>query len=80
MGGIISEKYIGRPCPETTKADSDLDDVAHSLDMINNYGGWDKVQQLLKVVKDIADKHSKWLSGLCLEACTCTVDTSFELI
>ena len=59
MGGVISEKFLGAPCPESTRPDSDLDEVAHSLDPVNNYGGWDKVQALLKVVKRIADKHGE---------------------
>lgn len=58
MGGLISEKYVGAASPSTTGAgDSDLDDVAAALDLANNYGGWDKVQELLKVVKGVSDKH-----------------------
>ena len=41
--------------------------VAHSLDLINNFGGWDKVQAMLKTVKGIADKHSEYnWEGVCL--------------
>jgi aryl-alcohol dehydrogenase-like predicted oxidoreductase len=60
LGGIISERFLDAPEPESTRPDADLDDVAHSLDLVNNYGGWDKVQALLKVVKRIADKHGGW--------------------
>lgn len=57
MGGVVSEKYLKIACPETTKPDADLDDVAHSLDLVNNYGGWEKVQKMLAAVKKVADKH-----------------------
>ncbi|GFH06605.1 aldo_ket_red domain-containing protein, partial [Haematococcus lacustris] len=58
MGGLISEKYLGRPCPSTSgEVDPDLDDVAAAVDLANNYGGWAKVQALLRVVSSIAQKH-----------------------
>lgn len=59
LGGVISEKFLGAPCPESTRPDADLDDVAHSLDLVNNFGGWGKVQSLLQMVKRIADKHGE---------------------
>lgn len=58
MGGLISEKYIDAPAPETTILDSDLDDAPYTMELVNNYGGWNKVQTLLKAIKAIADKHS----------------------
>jgi len=58
MGGLVSEKYVGAPLPSTTGApDPDLDDPAAVLEAVNNYGGWDKVQALLREVKAVADKH-----------------------
>ncbi|KAL6758295.1 radial spoke protein 5 [Haematococcus lacustris] len=58
MGGLISEKYLGHPCPSTSgEVDPDLDDVAAAVDLANNYGGWAKVQALLRVVSSIAQKH-----------------------
>lgn len=59
LGGIISEKFLGAPEPESTQPDADLDDVTHSLELVNNYGGWEKVQNLLQVIKSIADKHGE---------------------
>lgn len=66
MGGLISEKYLGLACPEITKGDSDLDSVASCLDMVNNYGGWGKVQEMLAVVKGIADKHDVKMQAVAL--------------
>ena len=59
LGGVISEKFLGAPVPESTQPDPDLDDVAHSLDLVNNYGGWEKVQALLKLIWGIAGKHGR---------------------
>jgi hypothetical protein len=45
MAGLMSEKYLGVPAPSTTGAsDPDLDDVAAAMDLVNNYGGWEKLQ------------------------------------
>src|SRR6516165_674212 len=55
LGGLLSEKYLGRPEPRR----SDL--VTASLqkykNMIDAWGGWALFQQLLAVLKQIADKH-----------------------
>lgn len=58
MGGLISEKYLGVPCPSTAVPDPALPCVAHAVDYIDAYGGWTKTQGLLKAVKSVADKHS----------------------
>lgn len=55
MGGLINDKYVGNYCPDT--ADDNLVDVAYCVDLINELGGWGVVQNLLSVVKKIADKH-----------------------
>lgn len=57
LGGLLNEKYVGVQPPDTSVADEDLPDVAYCVDLINNYGGWSKVQALLSTVKKIADKH-----------------------
>ena len=55
MGGLLSEKYLGRPEPRR----SDL--VTASLqkykNMIDAWGGWGLFQELLAVLKEIAGKH-----------------------
>ncbi|GAX80302.1 hypothetical protein CEUSTIGMA_g7740.t1 [Chlamydomonas eustigma] len=66
LGGLISEKYLDAPCPETTQTDPDLDDVAHCIDMVNNYGGWENIQALLRLIKAIADKHSVKMQSVAL--------------
>jgi len=55
LGGLLSEKYLGGPEP----ARSEL--VTASLrkykNMIDAWGGWPLFQELLAVLKQIADKH-----------------------
>ncbi|KXZ53326.1 hypothetical protein GPECTOR_7g1220 [Gonium pectorale] len=57
LGGLLSDKYLGAPPPDPVKGDPDLDSVPACLDMVNNIGGWSKLQGALAVVKAIADKH-----------------------
>jgi len=66
MGGVISEKFVGAECPDTTRADAELDDVADALDQINDYGGWGKVQGLLRTVQGIARKHGVAMQAVAL--------------
>lgn len=55
--GLVSEKYLGAPCPDTAVPDPDLDEVGAALEIVNNYGGWPRIQRLLQEVKKVADKH-----------------------
>jgi len=55
LGGLLSEKYLGRPEPgrgELTTAS-----LQKYKNMIDAWGGWALFQELLAVLKPIADKH-----------------------
>jgi len=55
LGGLLSEKYLGRPEPgrgELTTAS-----LQKYKQMIDAWGGWTLFQELLVVLKRIADKH-----------------------
>src|SRR6266849_6244516 len=55
LGGLLSEKYLGRPEPgrgELTTAS-----LQKYKQMIAAWGGWNLLQELLVVLKRIADKH-----------------------
>jgi len=55
LGGLLSEKYLGRPEPgrgELTTAS-----LQKYKQMIDAWGGWALFQELLAVLKRIADKH-----------------------
>jgi aryl-alcohol dehydrogenase-like predicted oxidoreductase len=55
LGGLLSERYLGRP--EPARGDLNTASLQKYRNMINAWGGWALFQQLLAVLKQIADKH-----------------------
>jgi aryl-alcohol dehydrogenase-like predicted oxidoreductase len=55
-GGLLSEKYLGKPEPRS----GDLTTVSLKKykKMVDSWGGWQLFQELLTVLKQIANKHS----------------------
>lgn len=53
-GGILSEKYLGQPEPRLLNTAS----LRKYKNMIDAWGGWELFQELLAVLKQIADGHS----------------------
>jgi aryl-alcohol dehydrogenase-like predicted oxidoreductase len=55
LGGLLSEKYLGRPEPRRPElATASLQKYKN---MIDAWGGWALFQELLAALKQIADKH-----------------------
>jgi len=54
-GGLLSEKYLGQPEP---RGSLDTASLRKYKNMIDVWGGWSLFQELLGVLKQIADKHS----------------------
>jgi aryl-alcohol dehydrogenase-like predicted oxidoreductase len=55
LGGLLSEKYLGRPEPQRSQlATASLQKYKHMIDV---WGGWTLFQELLAGLKQIADKH-----------------------
>lgn len=54
-GGLLSEKYLNRPEPRN--AELDTLSLRKYKKMIDAWGGWELFQELLAVLKEIADKH-----------------------
>jgi len=55
LGGLLSEKYLGRPEPRRHELlTASLQKYKH---MIDAWGGWALFQELLAVLKAIAEKH-----------------------
>jgi aryl-alcohol dehydrogenase-like predicted oxidoreductase len=55
LGGLLSEKYLGRPEPRRNELNTaSLQKYKH---MIDAWGGWPLFQELLTVLKQVADKH-----------------------
>jgi aryl-alcohol dehydrogenase-like predicted oxidoreductase len=62
LGGLLSEKYLGRPepsCGELTTAS-----LQKYKQMIDAWGGWSLFQELLAVLKRIADKHGVGIANV----------------
>jgi len=55
LGGLLSEKYLG--CPEPQRAELDTASLRKYKNMIDTWGGWTLFQELLAVMKQIADRH-----------------------
>jgi aryl-alcohol dehydrogenase-like predicted oxidoreductase len=55
LGGLLSEKYLGRT--EPPRAELNTASLQKYKRMIDAWGGWALFQELLAVLKQIADKH-----------------------
>jgi aryl-alcohol dehydrogenase-like predicted oxidoreductase len=55
LGGLLSERYLGRP--EPPRAELNTASLQKYKRMIDAWGGWALFQELLAVLKQIADKH-----------------------
>jgi aryl-alcohol dehydrogenase-like predicted oxidoreductase len=55
LGGLLSEKYLGRPEPQRTELDTAS--LRKYKNMIDTWGGWTLFQELLALLKQIADRH-----------------------
>lgn len=55
LGGLLSEKYLGRP--EPGRSELHTASLHKYKNMIDAWGGWALFQELLAVLKQIADKH-----------------------
>jgi aryl-alcohol dehydrogenase-like predicted oxidoreductase len=55
LGGLLSERYLGRP--EPGRGGLSTASLQKYKQMIDAWGGWTLFQELLAVLKDIADKH-----------------------
>ena len=55
LGGLLSEKYLGRP--EPPRGELNTASLQKYKRMIDAWGGWALFQELLAALKQIADKH-----------------------
>ena len=62
LGGLLSEKYLGRA--EPPRAQLDTASLQKYKRMIDAWGGWALFQQLLAVLKNIADKHAVGIANV----------------
>jgi aryl-alcohol dehydrogenase-like predicted oxidoreductase len=62
LGGLLSERWLGRPEPQR----GELATVSQQKykNMIDSWGGWGLFQELLGVLKPIADKHAVGIAAI----------------
>lgn len=66
LGGLLSEKYLGRPEPR--RAELDTASLQKYRQMIDAWGGWTLFQELLAALKQIADKHGAGVANVGVRA------------
>jgi aryl-alcohol dehydrogenase-like predicted oxidoreductase len=54
-GGFLSDRWLGQPEPQPPLANRSL--TKYKL-IIDDFGGWDLFQELLRVLRGIADRHA----------------------
>jgi aryl-alcohol dehydrogenase-like predicted oxidoreductase len=54
-GGFLSEKYLGQPDPDYDRLNTAS--LRKYKQMIDTWGGWKMFQELLRTLKEIADRH-----------------------
>ena len=62
LGGLLSDNYLGRPEPR--RAELGTASLQKYKNMIDAWGGWALFQELLTVLKPIADKHRVGIANL----------------
>jgi aryl-alcohol dehydrogenase-like predicted oxidoreductase len=65
-GGLLSEKYLGQP--EPTRSTLTTASLRKYKQMVDAWGGWELFQALLRVLKQIADKHHVSLANIAVRA------------
>ena len=62
LGGLLSEKYLGRPEPQ--RSELNTASLRKYKNMIGAWGGWPLFQDLLTALKQVADKHQVSISNI----------------
>src|SRR5436190_7644898 len=62
LGGLLSEKYLGRS--EPSRGELTTASLQKYKNMIDAWGGWPLFQELLAVLKPIADKHGVGIANI----------------
>lgn len=65
-GGMLSERYLGANEPRGVELNTAS--LRKYINMIDAWGGWAMFQQLLSVLKQVADKHGVSLANVAVKA------------
>ncbi|KAL6057631.1 Aldo/keto reductase [Balamuthia mandrillaris] len=64
LGGFLSEKYVNVSSEPTSKRELNTISLRKYKRFIDEWGGWTLFQQLLSVLKEVADKHEVSISNV----------------
>ena len=65
-GGLLSERFLGQP--EPMRAALNTASLQKYKQMIDAWGGWELFQQLLAVLKAVADKHGASIANVAVRS------------
>jgi aryl-alcohol dehydrogenase-like predicted oxidoreductase len=65
-GGLLSEQYLGRPEPEYSALNTAS--LQKYKQMVDAWGGWGLFQELLRALKQVADKHGVSIANVAVRA------------
>ncbi|MGH7098289.1 MAG: aldo/keto reductase [Stellaceae bacterium] len=66
LGGLLSERYLGRPEPR--RAELDTASLQKYKQMIDAWGGWTLFQELLAALKRVADRHGAGVANVAVRS------------
>jgi aryl-alcohol dehydrogenase-like predicted oxidoreductase len=64
LGGLLSEKYLGRP--EPGRSELNTASLQKYKNMIDAWGGWPLFQELLAALKEVADRHRSSIANVAI--------------
>lgn len=65
-GGLLTDKYLGQPEPRSS--DLNTASLRKYKPMIDKWGGWDLFQELLAVLREIANKYNVSIANVAVNA------------
>ncbi len=65
-GGLLSERYLGQP--EPSARDLNTASLRKYKQMVDAWGGWALFQELLAVLKQVADRHGASIANIAVRA------------
>lgn len=65
-GGLLSERYLGQP--EPSARDLNTASLRKYKQMVDAWGGWTLFQELLAVLKQVADRHGASIANIAVRA------------
>lgn len=66
MGGLLTDNWLGKPAPKS-KADLPTPSLGKYYRMVQQWGSWELFQELLRVLRAVADRHSASIANVAVK-------------